>query len=97
MVARRRKPTGEELYHLAENRPAFLNPLVAYFCFGWRGVTMSHPPHGQDQVGHTRVVPNYVGRYGVEACFSMLMSAPADRTSADDPAWIDEMWKEAGL
>lgn len=95
MGERPRKPTDAEVMQIAARRPDLLNALVAFFCMGWQSVDASLPPHGRDQMGHLRLVPDYVRRYGVQTCEAMVIEAPEPDNDADPLGiWIfDEIQK----
>ena len=81
------RPTKAVLARLAERQPELLNPLVAYFCFGWTQITLQQPMHGKDQVNHVRLIPNYVGMFGVDECFHMLFTCPSSGCALDAEPW----------
>lgn len=83
-MATHRKPSKAAIGRMAENAPHLLNPLVAFFVLGWRKVFLSVPPHGVDQTGTTRLLPDYVAMWGLNCCVSYLLEAPDHRDGAND-------------
>jgi hypothetical protein len=83
-MATTKKPTKAVIGRLAERQPELLNPLVAFFVFGWQKVFVAVPMHGVDQAGVTRILPNYVYRLGINACVSYLLAAPDVRDGDND-------------
>ena len=75
-MERARLPSKAELGQIAENDPLLLNMLVAYFVFEWRSVTSSDNPHGIDQTGRVRRVPNFVMMWGIDECLHRLLQGP---------------------
>ncbi len=89
------RPNKKELGQIAERRPEFLNVLVAYFVMEWDSITLTSltvPPHGQDQKGTTRLVPNYIGMWGVDACVYYLLRSP-ERRAEGGPGYVTD-WLE---
>lgn len=89
-----KKPSKEELGRIAENKPELLNVLVALFVLEWQAISLTSIPHGEDQVGKTRLVPNYVGLWGVDACIHYLLRAPMKRHNGSPgliTLWLEEI------
>lgn len=84
-MATTKKPAKAVIGKLAERSPHLLNPLVAFFVMGWERVFVSaQPMHGIDQTGKARLLPNYVGMLGLDACVHYLLAAPDERTDGND-------------
>lgn len=92
-MASSEKPTKAAIGRIAEVQPHLLNALVAFFVMGWRRVIVSQPMHGVDQAGHTRLLPNYVGTWGVDACVHYILAAPEERADGKDfiGAWAESV------
>ena len=93
-MATTRKPSKASIGRLAERSPHLLNPLVAFFVMGWERVFVTTTPmHGIDQTGKARLVPNYVGTWGVDRCVHYLLAAPAERAPGIDyvGAWMQKV------
>ena len=86
-MTRSNRPSGVELERIAEQRPALLNALVAYFVMEWKGVIISNLTHGQDQTGKIRPIPNYMDLWGVDDCIFYLLHSPPIRF-ARDPGFL---------
>lgn len=83
-----KKPSAAELAQLADNRPDLLNVLVAYFVLEWQGVTIDRgqQPHGTDQDGKARRVPDYCKLWGTDCCLHLLLRSPEER-APDGPGY----------
>lgn len=95
-----RKPTPSELERIAAKQPALLNLLVAYFVMEWQHVGFGQPPHGKDQMGEIRLIPNFVALWGSEACLRALLEAPEQRQSTEPgylSEWLEEISSSPGL
>ena len=90
------RPTAAQLGQIAENQPELLNLLVAYFVFEWQHVRSGSPPHGVDQLGISRHVPDYIGmwtdrhtgRSGIDNAVNLLLQCPPSREPAG-PGYLD--------
>lgn len=87
------KPSKATIGRMAERQPELLNPLVAFFVFGWQGVIITQPMHGCDQTGTARMLPDYVGLIGVDQCVSWLLEAPQVRKEGNDclSVWCEKI------
>jgi hypothetical protein len=80
-----KKPSKAAIGRIAERSPHLLNPLVAFFVMGWERVFISTcPMHGIDQAGKARLLPDYAGMLGIDACVHYLLAAPPERTGGND-------------
>lgn len=77
-MAAPRLPSRDMIEQIAQRCPERLNFLVAFFVMEWQSVQRAH---GVDQVGQSRIMPNYVGMWGVDTCTYYLRRAPIERTS----------------
>jgi hypothetical protein len=94
MAGRTTMPSRADLERIAVNQPDLLNVLVAYFVMEWKSVVMNYPPHGVDQTGKTRVVPDYVTMWGIDEVIWQLAQSPPQRYQ-NEPGrisrWLDEV------
>jgi len=88
-------PTKVSIGKIAENQPQLLNLLLAYFVFEWRQVRAGNPSHGIDQLGVSKLIPDYVEmwtdseRDGVDTAVHLLLNCPKGRT-IDEPGYLSE-------
>ena len=100
-MTKHRRPTAKQLGRLAENQPELLNLLVAYFVFEWQDVHPGNPPHGVDQMGVARHIPDYIGmwsdrqagRCGVGNAINLLRQCPAVRDSKG-PGYLEKWMRD---
>lgn len=88
------KPTAAQIGRVAEETPAVLNLLVAYFVVEWQEVRVGSPSHGLDQCGDAAVIPDFVGMWGVDRCVHYLLAAPERRDGDGDgflSCWLREI------
>ena len=94
-------PSKGAIGQIAENQPMLLNLLVAYFVFEWRSVRNSCPPHGVDQTGQARIVPDYIAdwtdnsRDGIDVAVHLLLLRCPGKRASGDPGLISEWVKSA--
>lgn len=100
-MAEYNRPTRRTLGKMAENQPELLNLLVAYFVFEWQSVRTGSPPHGVDQMGVTRHIPDYIeawtdqhtGRCGISNAVSLLLQCPAAREPSG-PGYLEKWMRD---
>lgn len=92
-------PTKSQLGQIAERRPEFLNTLVAVFVMEWRSAApLVLPVRGVDQTGEVRVVPDFVGSWGVDRCVHYLLRCPPYRSRGSEgfvSRWLQEISEDS--
>lgn len=87
------RPSPVQVEQIAFRQPALLNLLVAYFVLEWQRVTNGRRPHGRDQCGEARLIPNYVRIWGKDQCVTAIQQSPKTR-NAGEPGFITEWLEE---